>query len=87
MNLAAISESLGEVLYDKGVIGHVTVDLISFPNPDNVDDHHLFWALDLNFGLTDYASICLFFDILMEGKIEKTSGEYRIELIKDPEDQ
>lgn len=86
MNLMAISESLGEALYEKGVIGHITVDLISFPDPTAEEAHHLFWALDLNFGLTDYASICLFFDILMEGKINQKTGEYNIELIKDPED-
>jgi hypothetical protein len=86
MNLQGICSSLGEALYDKGVIGHVTVDLLSFPDPSNQEGHHLFWALDLNFGLSDYASICLFFDILMEGKIDATSGEYRIEVIKDPED-
>jgi len=28
-----IAESVSEVLYDKGLIGHVTIDLISFENP------------------------------------------------------
>lgn len=33
MNMMTISRSIGEVLYEKGIIGHVTVDLISFPDP------------------------------------------------------
>lgn len=33
MNMKTICTSIGEVLYDKGVIGHVTVDLVSFPDP------------------------------------------------------
>lgn len=73
-------------MYDKGIIGHVTVDLVSFPDPSQTEAHHLFWAVDLNFGLSDYASICLFFDILMEGKLQKQTGEYNIEFIKEPED-
>jgi hypothetical protein len=33
MNLMAISKAIGGVLFDKGVIGHVTIDLVSFPDP------------------------------------------------------
>ena len=33
MNMMTISKSIGDVLYEKGVIGHVTVDLVSFPDP------------------------------------------------------
>jgi hypothetical protein len=33
MNMMTISKSIGEVLYEKGIIGHVTVDLVSFPDP------------------------------------------------------
>lgn len=33
MNLQTISRAVGETLYDKGVIGHVTIDLVSFPDP------------------------------------------------------
>lgn len=31
-SLVALSKSVGSTLYEKGVIGHVTVDLVSFPN-------------------------------------------------------
>jgi len=33
MNMKSICSSVGTVLYAKGVIGHVTVDLVSFPDP------------------------------------------------------
>ena len=66
MNMATISSSIGEVLYEKGIIGHVTVDLISFPDPTGPKNSHpLFWAIDLNCGMTDYAASCYFFDFLM----------------------
>jgi hypothetical protein len=46
----------------------------------------LFWATDINCGLSDYASVCLFFDILMEGRLDPQTGDYSIEVVKDPED-
>ena len=65
MNMMTISKSLGEVLYSKGIFGHITVDLVSFPDPTSPQSHPLFWAVDLNCGLTDYATACFFFDFLM----------------------
>ncbi len=65
MNMMTISKSIGVILYEKGIIGHVTVDLVSFPDPTSPNSHPLFWAVDLNCGMTDYASACYFFDFLM----------------------
>ena len=70
MNLYSICESVGSVLYEKGMIGHVTIDLLSFPNPADPKNHPLFWAVDINHELSDNAAICFFFDILMEGQLE-----------------
>jgi hypothetical protein len=67
MNLLTLCESVGQVLYSKGVMGYVTIDLISFPNPADPKSHPLFWAVDLNTELCEKAAICAFFDILMEG--------------------
>jgi hypothetical protein len=39
--------------------------LVSFPDPTSPQSHPLFWAVDLNCGMTDYATSCLFFDFLM----------------------
>jgi IQ domain-containing protein H len=79
MNMMTISKSIGEVLYSKGIFGHVTVDLVSFPDPTSPTAHPLFWAIDLNCGLTDYATSCAFFDFLMEGKLDQFTGKYTID--------
>ena len=36
--------------------------------------------------MTDYAVACLNFDLLLEGKIDKITGQYFIEAWADPED-
>jgi len=78
MNMKSICASIGQVLYSKGVIGHVTVDLVSFPDPTSPQAHPLFWAIDLNCYMTDYAAACTFFDFLMEGTIDPFTGKYTI---------
>lgn len=65
MNLMTICKSIGDILFEKGVFGHITVDLVSFPDPTSPKAHPLFWAIDLNCHMTDYASSCYFFDFLM----------------------
>ena len=89
--MMTISRAIGNVLYEKGVIGHVTIDLVSFPDPAEQQPgapppHPLFWATDINLGLSDYATVCLFFDILMEGKLDPQTGDYSVEVQRDPDD-
>jgi IQ domain-containing protein H len=51
LNLVSLCQSVGTVLYEKGMIGHVTIDLVAFPNPtdpSNPNMHPLFWAVDIN---------------------------------------
>lgn len=78
MNMMTICQSIGDILYEKGIMGHVTVDLVSFPDPTSPTAHPLFWAIDLNCQMTDYAAACSFFDFLMEGKIDQLTGRYTI---------
>lgn len=85
MNMKSICSSIGQVLYSKGVIGHVTVDLVSFPDPTSPQAHPLFWAIDLNCYMTDYAAACYFFDFLMEGSLDSYTGKYTIN--NSPEEQ
>jgi len=66
-----IGSSVGEALYDKGVIGHVTIDLVSFPNVEDPAGHPFFWAVDISLEMTDNAAACCFFDILMEGSLNQ----------------
>lgn len=86
MNLKVLCQSMGEVLYEKGVMGHVTIDLVSFPNPTDPKAHPLFWAVDLNLEYSDFYAVTLFFDILMEGKLEQETGTYNIETVNDGEE-
>ena len=78
MNMKSICTSIGQVLYSKGVIGHITVDLVSFPDPTSPQAHPLFWAIDLNCYITDYSAACYFFDFLMEGTLDNYTGKYMI---------
>lgn len=86
MNLKSICDSVGGILHSKGMMGHVTIDLVSFPNPTDPKQHPLFWAVDINNYLSDNAAIIYFFDILMEGELEQETGEYNIEVVKDTDD-
>jgi len=85
IDLLKVCNSVGTVLYEKGVMGHVTIDLISFPNPEDPDAHPLFQAIDISTELTNQAAIVLFFDILMEGKLEQQTGEYSISWTREEE--
>lgn len=86
MNLMTLCKSIGDILYEKGVIGHVTVDLVAFPDPTNPKAHPLFWAVDINCNLSDYAAACFHFDLLMEGRIDKYTGQYFVEVQRDPDE-
>ena len=87
MNLKTLCHSVGSTMYEKGVMGHVTIDLVSFPNPTDPKAHPLFWAVDINQELQDNAVITLFFDILMEGQLEQETGEYTIDVVRETEEQ
>lgn len=82
-NLTEICHQISAKLYDKGLIGHVTVDLVAFPDPQEPGGAPLFWAVDINANLSDYAAVVMFFDILMEGKLDPETGEYEIESIDE----
>lgn len=86
IDLTKICHSVGAALYNKNVLGHVTLDLVSFPNMEDPKSHPFFWAIDINCELTDNAAITKFFDILMEGTLNQQTGEYAISYKKDTED-
>lgn len=68
-------------------MGHVTIDLISFPNTEDPEAHPFFQAVDISTELTNNAAIVYFFDILMEGKLEQQTGEYSISWTREEEAQ
>lgn len=75
-----LADKVGELLYRKGVIGPVTVDLVSFPDRENRDNPYGFWALDLSFGMSNEGLAASTFDMLLEGNFEEDEGEYMIEV-------
>ena len=82
--MMTICKSIGDALYDKGIIGHITVDMVSFPDPTSPNSHPLFWAVDLNCGMTDYTSACIFFDFLMVSFCCKRFRKERLISILEP---
>lgn len=78
MNLQMLAESIGAVLMEKEIIGNISVDLVSFPDETGKSSHPLFWAVDLDCGLSDTASIMTFFDFLMEGNLDPVTGFYSL---------
>lgn len=71
------SLALGASMYDKGIIGHVGVDFVSF-----YDDFHRrqrLWAVDLNIGVTRSANTFMMCNFLLQGKVETSNGEYMVE--------
>lgn len=83
INLSTICKAIGDALYTKGILGYITVDLLSFPFPSASATHPLFWGIDINCWLTDYAATCIFFDFLMDGRLDNQTGTYTIDQNND----
>ncbi len=47
-----VIERIGNYLYENGVIGYCTIELVAFYESQKI----LFWAIDLKFGMTDYTA-------------------------------
>lgn len=78
-NFSTICKAVGDALYQKDIIGHVTVDLLAFPFPSANATHPLFWGVDVNCWLTDCAAACVFFDFLMDGRLDPQTGMYAVD--------
>jgi hypothetical protein len=85
LNLQALCETIGKALFEQGVFGYASIDIISFPDPatkkqDKKDSpsNRIFWAVDLNCYMTTYVASTLFFDFLMRGELDAVSGHYTI---------
>ena len=73
-----LTQNVGNLMYEKGTIGYVTIDLVSFQNQANGEPEY--WAVDITQELNDYSTISLYFDIMMEGTFNYSSGEYMIQV-------
>ena len=71
------SLALGASMYEKGIIGHVGVDFVSFY--DDFNRRQRLWAVDLNIGMTRTANSFTMCDFLLQGKVETSTGEYMVQ--------
>ena len=83
-------QTLGAKLYSKNVFGYCSVDLVSFPDPEDKSDNlkerkQKYWALGLKCYLDNATAATIYFDFMMKGQVNKISGEYTISKIDGEE--
>ena len=87
INLESLSNAVGQSLYSKGIMGYITVDLLSFPYKSEESSHPLFWGIGLSCFLNNYTTYIQFFEFLMNGKLNTTSGQYSVQKGADIEER
>jgi len=65
-------------MYERHMFGYVSVDFVAFKDPNNADAHPLFWAIDIDFHMTDACSISSFYNFLLDGKMDSDFYNYKI---------
>ena len=63
-------------MFEKGIIGHVGIDYVSFY--DEFNHRQRLWAVDLNIGMTRSANSFMMCNFLLQGKVETSTGEYMV---------
>ena len=71
--LREASLAVGRAAYERGIVGHLGVDFVSFVDSAG---HLRLWAVDLNLRLTHTAVTFSFFDFLAGGRWDPTHGRY-----------
>lgn len=90
LDLQALCNTVGRALYEKGIIGYCSVDLIAFQenrlNSIILEDKEKrkksikYWAVDLNCSMTPITSVIGLFDFLIQGTLDQNTGKYTIAL-------
>ena len=80
INLEAICDTVGRALYEKGVFGYTTLDLIAFPDPLSPKGHPLFWGIGIDCYLNNFSSAYFYFDFLMKGRVDSITGTYVVDI-------
>jgi len=76
--------AVGQACYERGIVGHVGVDFVAFM------DHEgslRIWAVDLNIRVTHTAVTFGFFDFLVGGSFDGTTGLYYAPIQGPPGDE
>lgn len=58
-------------LFHKEIFGFVSIEFVAFSDP-NSNNQTLFWAIDLNIGMTHVQSVCTFLNYLLKGNYNQT---------------
>ena len=80
-NLSSICEKVVKNLLQEDVFGHVTVDLLIFPDPMVKTSFPLFWMIGLDCYMNDFTSVLYYFEFLVKGKADPLSGKYFAEQV------
>jgi hypothetical protein len=75
---------VNEGLLQDNFFGYVTIDMVTFPNPNNANEI-LFWVVDLDTNATTYISNYFYFDFLMEGQQNQVTGDYTCKVFEQQE--
>ena len=80
--LHGASQAIGRTLFEKGVIGYVSIHFTAFW--DSFHGGMRIWATDLFLSLTNTAASFLMFNFVMGGRFDVQSGQYQIPQITTP---
>ncbi|CAG9313345.1 unnamed protein product [Blepharisma stoltei] len=76
--LLEICKRIGNVLYEQGIWGYVSIELVAFPDPYNDGGMPLYWGIDLYFGHNIISASYLMFTTLVGGANDIVTGKYFI---------
>ncbi|CAD8077422.1 unnamed protein product [Paramecium primaurelia] len=76
INQEIVCNQIGQKLYSKGLIGYFTIDTIGYQLDNNKQG---FQVIGLDCFLNQYSSASIYFDFLMRGKLNLSTGNYYVE--------
>ncbi|CAD8177263.1 unnamed protein product [Paramecium pentaurelia] len=76
INQEIVCNQIAQKLYSKGLIGYFTIDTIGYQLDNNKQG---FQVIGLDCFLNQYSSASIYFDFLMRGKLNISTGNYYVE--------
>ncbi|CAD8086017.1 unnamed protein product [Paramecium sonneborni] len=76
INQEVLCHQIASKLYSKGLIGYFTIDTIGYQYDTNKQG---FQIIGLDCFLNQYSSASIYFDFLMRGRLDVTTGSYYVE--------
>ena len=73
--LCEAASAVGKTCYERGILGHVGIDFVSFFDSDG---QLRIWAVDLNLRVTHTSITFKFFDFLVGGTFDMNTGRYSL---------